>query len=135
MAHSNLSKKYWFDAVSTSVYLINRLSTCVLENASPYEKLYTLAPNYNLLKCFGCTCYPYLRPYTATKLAYCTTNTEISSGDRRCEEAPQVQARNRSPSRDQEVPKEHRVIDPKAAIPMARTRDSTGFENRSEVPE
>lgn len=73
MAHSYLPSKYRFDAVSTAVFLINRLPTRVLGNVSPYEKLFRSVLDYNLLRCFGCMCYPYLRPYDSNKLDFCTT--------------------------------------------------------------
>ena len=52
----------------TSIYLINRLPTSNLQNKSPFHLAYNQEPNYNLLKSFGCTCYPCLRPYTTSKL-------------------------------------------------------------------
>ena len=52
----------------TAVYLINRLPTHILGNNSPYHLVYNQAPQYSLLKNFGCTCYPCLRPYKSSKL-------------------------------------------------------------------
>jgi hypothetical protein len=70
LAHSGLSKKYWVDAFLTSVYIINRLPTPVLQNSSPFEKLFHKIPEYSLLRVFGCKCFPLLRPYIAHKLEY-----------------------------------------------------------------
>ncbi|KAL8137526.1 hypothetical protein V2J09_003527 [Rumex salicifolius] len=53
----------------TAVYLINRLPTPILQYASPYSKLLNTTPDYHKLKCFGCLCYPWLRPYANHKLA------------------------------------------------------------------
>ena len=52
----------------TTVYLINRLPTPNLQNRSPYHLVYNKEPDYNLLKSFGCTCYPCVRPYITSKL-------------------------------------------------------------------
>jgi hypothetical protein len=70
LAHSRLSNKYWVDAFLTSVYIINRLPTPILNHCSPYAKLYGKDPNYYLLRVFGCKCFPLLRPYIANKLEY-----------------------------------------------------------------
>jgi hypothetical protein len=70
LAHSGLSNKFWVDAFLTSVYIINRLPTPVLNQSSPYEKLFCKSPDYTMLRVFGCKCFPLLRPYTAHKLEY-----------------------------------------------------------------
>ena len=67
LAQARLSLKFWWDSFVSSVYLINRLSTPVLNQCSPYQKLYSQKPNYSFLRVFGCTCYPYLRPYNYHK--------------------------------------------------------------------
>ena len=41
--------------------------------STPYEKHYKHKANYNMLKCFGCACYPYLRDYNKHKFDYHTT--------------------------------------------------------------
>jgi transposase InsO family protein len=40
LLQSNVPKKFWFDAVLTSTYLINRLPTPFLQNKSPLDVLY-----------------------------------------------------------------------------------------------
>ena len=59
---------YWSYAFATAVYLINRLPTHVLNDTSPYVKLFQQVPNYLKLRVFGCLCFPWLRPYTHHKL-------------------------------------------------------------------
>ena len=60
--------RYWDDAFQTAYYLINRLPTPVIQNQSPFEKLFHCAPDYLFLKTFGCACWPNLRPYNSHKL-------------------------------------------------------------------
>uniref|UniRef100_A0A803NSQ7 Uncharacterized protein n=1 Tax=Cannabis sativa TaxID=3483 RepID=A0A803NSQ7_CANSA len=55
---------------STSVCLINRLPTGVLENKAPFEVLYSKQPNYSFLKTFGVACFPCLRPYQTHKFQF-----------------------------------------------------------------
>lgn len=45
-----------------------RMPTPVLNNTSPYKKLFNQSPNYDKLRVFGCLCFPWLRPYTNNKL-------------------------------------------------------------------
>jgi transposase InsO family protein len=70
LAHSGLSNRYWVDAFLTSVFIINRLPTPVLDHMSPYERLFHKSPDYSLLRVFGCKGFPLLRPYTAHKLEF-----------------------------------------------------------------
>ena len=52
------------------MYHINRLPSATLHFVTPYEKLFNHKPNYNMLRCFGCCCYPYLRDYNRHKFDY-----------------------------------------------------------------
>ena len=70
LAQTCLPNYYWVDALFTSVYLINRLPTKVLNNITPYFVLHKTMPRYSDLRTFGCACYPYLRPYEKHKLAF-----------------------------------------------------------------
>ena len=54
---SNLPKIFWSYAILHAVFLINRIPTPILNNSSPFEKLYNKAPDYHDLKPFGCLCY------------------------------------------------------------------------------
>lgn len=40
----------------------------MIENKSPYERLYGVLPNYDLLRVFGCACFVMLQPHERTKL-------------------------------------------------------------------
>lgn len=66
---AKLPLQYWTYALSTAVYLINRMPTQILSNQSPYQTIFKEKPNYTKLKIFGCLCFPWLRPYTPHKLA------------------------------------------------------------------
>ncbi|KAL0554380.1 hypothetical protein IC582_008299 [Cucumis melo] len=61
-------EKFWGEAALTSVYTINRLPSSVLQNISPFEKLYGTPLNYSNLKTFGCACFVLLHPHEHTKL-------------------------------------------------------------------
>jgi hypothetical protein len=50
------------------VYTINRCPLTVIQNTIPYEWLFGTAPNYSLLKVFGCVCFVFLQPHERTKL-------------------------------------------------------------------
>ena len=51
---AGLPLSFWGDCVLTATYITNRLPTPILNNVSPYEKLFKRKPNYNHLKTFGC---------------------------------------------------------------------------------
>ncbi|XP_023756901.1 uncharacterized protein LOC111905437 [Lactuca sativa] len=57
MFQSAVPLRYWADAVLTSVFLINRTPTSVLNGSSPYELLYNSAPVFDKLRVFGCLCF------------------------------------------------------------------------------
>ncbi|KAL4030817.1 hypothetical protein IC575_009069 [Cucumis melo] len=61
-------EKFWGKAALTSVYTINRLPSSILQNISPFERLYGTLPNYSNLKVFGCVCFVLLHPHEHTKL-------------------------------------------------------------------
>ena len=54
---SSVPLKYWDEAVLTSVFLINRTPTSVLNGASPFEFIYKRAPKFDHLRVFGCLCF------------------------------------------------------------------------------
>ena len=57
---SNIPLYLWGDCVLTTVHIINRLPSPILQTKSPFKKLYKLynkLPSYNHLKVFGCLCF------------------------------------------------------------------------------
>uniref|UniRef100_A0A803QCY3 Integrase catalytic domain-containing protein n=1 Tax=Cannabis sativa TaxID=3483 RepID=A0A803QCY3_CANSA len=70
LAQSIMPLKYWWDAFSTAVYLINRLPTPILDHKTPFEMLHKKIPDYKFLKTFGVACFPCLRPYQAHKFQF-----------------------------------------------------------------
>ena len=70
LSSSSLPLKYWGEAFNSVVHIINLFPTPMLNNISPYEKLFLLKPDYNFLNVFGCACYPLLRPYNQYKFDF-----------------------------------------------------------------
>ena len=60
-------KNWWF-SFSTTVFLLNRVPSSVLQFKSPYEVAFKVKFNPQVLKCFGCACFPHLRAYNRHKL-------------------------------------------------------------------
>ncbi|KAJ0039048.1 hypothetical protein Pint_22927 [Pistacia integerrima] len=65
---ASIPLSFWPTAFLTAIYLINRFPTPLLSHISPFEKLFSISPNYTKLRVFGCLCYPWLKPYTKHKL-------------------------------------------------------------------
>lgn len=56
MLHSHIPLKFCGGCILRSVYLINITSTIVLDNDTPYYRLFRQIPSYSYLKVFGCLC-------------------------------------------------------------------------------
>ena len=54
---SNVPIVFWGDCILTATYIINRIPSLVLNNCSPYQILYNIAPDYSNFKIFGSLCY------------------------------------------------------------------------------
>jgi transposase InsO family protein len=70
LAQSSLNSKHWVDAFFTTVYLINRMPTVVLDHQSPYFKLFNRHPDYPVLSKLLGVCFPLFRSYNSHKLAF-----------------------------------------------------------------
>jgi hypothetical protein len=65
----SIPSKFWVEALSTAVYLINRLLSQVLNFDSPYYCLHHQNPSYIDLYTFGCVCFVYLPFHEHNKLS------------------------------------------------------------------
>ena len=68
MLESCMPSRFWCEALSTVVHLINCLPSHVLNNDSPFLRLFGKPPNYSNLRTFGCICYVHLSQQERTKL-------------------------------------------------------------------
>ncbi|KAJ0726006.1 putative RNA-directed DNA polymerase [Helianthus annuus] len=66
--NSRVPTSYWVDAFSSATFIINRLPTPILENASPFQLLFDQVPQYSNFRVYGCQVFPYLRDYAKHKL-------------------------------------------------------------------
>lgn len=57
LSESGLEAKYWADAVSTAVYLMNRTPSSVINFEIPEQRWTTEAPDLSGLRIFGCIAY------------------------------------------------------------------------------
>ena len=57
MMEKNVALKYWREAISTTVYTLNRVQIKKGTNATPFELWYGHSPNLKHFKVFGCKCY------------------------------------------------------------------------------
>jgi len=67
--HLGIPLTSWPNAMTIAAYLINRLPTPILKYQSPYFKLHNISLDYHRLKCFGCLCFLWIKPYANHKLA------------------------------------------------------------------
>lgn len=56
--------RFWNDAFTSAIFLVDKLPTKVFTSTSLYVKLFHVNPNYCCLRTFGCLSYPHLRPIT-----------------------------------------------------------------------
>ena len=57
LLESSTPSRFWYEALSTAVYLINRLPSPILNHDSPHVRLFGHPPTYSNLRTFGCVCY------------------------------------------------------------------------------
>ena len=65
--------KFWDEAFTTAVYLINRLPSKVIQSQTPLERLFNITPDYSFLRVFGCAVWPNLCPFNKHKLQFRST--------------------------------------------------------------
>ncbi|KAJ0011031.1 hypothetical protein Pint_33410 [Pistacia integerrima] len=69
LLQSSVPPKFWVEALSTAVYLINRLPSSVLNYETPYFRLYNQHPKYLDMHTFGCVCFVHLPSHERHKLS------------------------------------------------------------------
>ena len=68
LAEKRLPKQFWAEAVYASIYILNRLSTKVVIDATPMEAWSGSKPTIKHLKVFGSICYMHVPDAKRTKL-------------------------------------------------------------------
>ena len=68
LLESSVPPKFWVEALSTAMYLINRLPSQQLNFDSPYYRLFSMHPDYHNLHTFGCVCFVHLPSHERHKL-------------------------------------------------------------------
>ena len=68
MSEKNVPHTYWAEAVSTTVYIMNRTPTAAVHDVTPEEKFTGVKPDLSHLKVFGCIAYVHVPDELCTKL-------------------------------------------------------------------
>ena len=68
MVEKNMPHSYWAEAVSTTVYIMNRTPTAAIHDVMPEEKYTCKKPDVSHLKVFGCIAYVHVPDELRTKL-------------------------------------------------------------------
>ena len=59
---------FWGEAALHAVHTINRIPSPVIQNQTPYERLFGSPPDYHHLRSFGSACFVLLQPHEHNKL-------------------------------------------------------------------
>ena len=65
--HVNMPLSLWVEAFFTAMCLVNHLLSSILQNESPFQKLYHRHPDYSGLWVLGCQCFPTLQHQGGSK--------------------------------------------------------------------
>jgi len=68
LLESSTPSRFLCEALSTTVHLINRLSSPTLNHDTLFIRLFGHPPPYSNLRAFGCICYVHLPAYERIKL-------------------------------------------------------------------
>lgn len=66
LAASKVPHIYWVEAFFIAIYPINTMP--IMSRPSPWESLFHKFHSYSSLRIFGCSYFPWLKPYTTSKL-------------------------------------------------------------------
>ena len=61
---------FWGEVALHTVHAINRIPSPVIQNQTPYERLFRSSPDYHHLRSFGSACFVLLQPHEHNKLEY-----------------------------------------------------------------
>lgn len=70
LAQAKMPLSFWEGAFAIAIHNLNRLPTLVLSHLSPFETLFKIKHDYHSMKPFGCSCFPFLRPYHQNKFNF-----------------------------------------------------------------
>ena len=68
LLESSVPPRFWCEALSTAVHLINRLPSPTTNHVSLFSKLFGHSPLYSDLRTFSCVCFVHLPPHERHKL-------------------------------------------------------------------
>jgi len=63
----NVPISYWGEFVLTAIHIINKLPSKILNQKTPFEKLYGKPPSFVHLKVFGCLCFAFTLSHNRSK--------------------------------------------------------------------
>ena len=63
LLESSVPPRFWCEALSTAVHLINRLPSPTTNHVSHFSKLFGHSPLYSDLRTSGCVCFVHLPPH------------------------------------------------------------------------
>ena len=69
MFQANLPVSFWGECVLSAVYLINRTPSRLLHHKTPYEILFGVLPDFDMIKVFGSLCFAHNQRSKGDKLA------------------------------------------------------------------
>lgn len=72
LVQAKMPLSFLWESFHITSFLINRMPTPILNNISPFTKLYGREPNYDFLRTFGCSCFLFLRLYSKHKFDFHT---------------------------------------------------------------
>ena len=81
LVQASMPLKFWWEVFQTSIYYINCLPTPILKFCLHQKNFKKRNQITFFLKTFGCSCFPYLRPFRSTKFQFQTTNCVFLSYD------------------------------------------------------
>lgn len=67
--NASVPTSFWINAFTSATYTINCLPSKIIAQKFPFEMLINSLPNYDVFRAIGCRVFPYLRNYSANKLA------------------------------------------------------------------